>query len=248
MSNLKNISIFLALLFVTAGCSEDYLDLAPKDELSEATTFSTYNNVKVYSWGFYDFFETYARSTGGIHATEPQADLIHRGSNTVGNSYIWNNYNVPTSSGTWTNTYENIRRVNIMLDNIVNSTMTDDEIAHWRGVGLFFRAHEYFKLLKTFGGVPWLENTLKDTDTDILYGPRNSRDEVASNMLRDLLEAVETVKENGDGENTVNKDVVKAFLSRFGLFEGTWRKYHNLGDHDKYLNACSEVSEELVSD
>ncbi|GLR18891.1 RagB/SusD family nutrient uptake outer membrane protein [Portibacter lacus] len=238
--------LFIVTLISFTSCSDDFLNLVPQDELSEATTFSTYNNVKLYAWSFYDFFETYARSTGGIHATEPQADLIQNGGSTVGPAYSWSNLNVPATSATWNNTYANIRVVNIMLDNIVNSDMTEEEIAHWRGVGLFFRAHEYFKLLKLYGGVPWLETTLKDTDLEKLYGPRDSRDVVAGNMLRDLLEATETVKEEGDGPNTINKNVVKAFISRFGLFEGTWRKYHNLGDQEKYLDASIKASRELM--
>jgi len=255
MNYIKNISIFILLLLITTGCNEEFLDLAPKDELSEASTFATYNNVKIYSWGFYDFLNDFPARyqsgdwwSGSMHATEPDADLIHDGYNTTGSDYIWGRYNVPTRSNTWNNSYVNIRRVNLMLDNIVNSDMTEEEIAHWRGVGLFFRAHEYFKLLKNFGGVPWLEHTLKDTDLDILYGPRDTRETVAGNMLRDLLEAVETIKEDGDGENTINKNVVRAFLSRFALFEGTWRKYHNLGDHEKYLSASIDASQPLLNE
>jgi hypothetical protein len=221
--------------------------LAPRDELSEATTFSTYNNVKIYAWSFYEFFETYRSSvSGNIHVTEAAADLIQNGYATTGDDYIWGRVNVPTTSSTWNDSYANIRKVNIMLDNIGNSTMSDSDIAHWRGVGLFFRAHEYFRLLRHYGGVIWLETTLKDTDEDILFGPRDSRDVVSGNILRDLQEAVQSVKENGDGPNTVNKDAVQALISRFGLFEGTWRKYHNLGDHERYLSASINASQMLI--
>jgi len=248
MNYIKNISVFILLLFIMEGCNEEFLDLAPKDELSDATVFETYNNVKVYSWGFYDFFDTYKKGVDGIHSSEPFADLISNGYNTTGNDYVWGRYDVPTSSSTWNSTYANIRRANIMLDNIVNSKMSESDIAHWRAVGLFFRAHEYFELLKMYGGVPWLEHTVTDADLDILYGPRDTRDTVSENILRDLLEALENIKEDGDGENTINKNVVRALISRFGLFEGTWRKYHNLGNHEKYLNACIEASQFLINE
>lgn len=246
MRNIKSISILLLFLLMSIGCGDEYLDLAPQDELSEATTFSTYSNVRIYAWSFYEFFETYSTSAQNIHLKEQQADLIQNGYDEVGNAYLWSRFNIPATSDTWNDSYANIRKVNLMLDNIGNSDMTEAEIAHWRGVGLFFRAHEFFELLREYGGVPWLEVTVKDTDEEILYGPRDSRDLVASNILRDLLESVEKVKADGDGPNTVNKDVVRALISRFGLFEGTWRKYHALGEHEKYLNASIDAARVLL--
>lgn len=247
MKNLKNYTILLILLLFNAGCNDDFLNLAPKDELSEATAFSTYNNVKVYAWNFYTFFDTYKRTTSGFWTEDRDGDLIENGYASAGQDYLWNRIIVPNADATWDNSYANIRRVNLMLDNLENSEMNESDQAHWRGVGLFFRAHEYFNLLSKYGGVPWVEHALTDGDVDVLYGPRDTRDVVAGNMLRDLLEAVEGVKEDGDGANTVNANVVRAFLSRFGLFEGTWRKYHGLGDHEKYLNAAISASEKLMA-
>ncbi|WP_420321187.1 RagB/SusD family nutrient uptake outer membrane protein [Flagellimonas sp.] len=248
MKNIRTISLMALCLLIGLGTScEDDLNLVPRDELSEATIFSTYNNVKTYAWSFYDFLEGHTRTAAWSATRDLDGDLMQNGGSTVSRAYLSQNMSVPASSGIWTDSYANIRKVNIMLDNIGDSGMTIEEIAHWRGVGLFFRAHEYFRLLSFYGGVPWVEETLTDFDTDILNGPRDSRDTVASNILRDLQEAVQTIKENGDGDNTVNADVARALLSRFGLFEGTWRKYHGLGDHERYLNASIDASETLIS-
>lgn len=248
MKYIKNISIFILWLFLTTGCNDDFLDLAPKDELSGATQFATYNNVKLYAWGFYDFFQAYGgKSSGNMIWNDADSDMLQVGSGNVGRDYTWQTYNVPSESEIYSDGFANIRKINLMLDNIDNSDMTSEDIAHWRGVGLFFRAQEYFKLLSYYGGVTWLEHTLTDTDTDILFGPRDTRDLVADNILRDLLEAVETVKETGDGPNTINANVVRALLSRFGLFEGTWRKYHAMDSPEKFLNASLAASQVLVN-
>jgi hypothetical protein len=253
MRNTIYISVLYLLLLFSVGCNDDFLNLAPKDELSEATMFSTYDNCKVFSWGFYENLNPYP--TGGNNSSyynpiswEAEADLIENGYATNGESYLWERINIPATDKDWTERYATIRRANLLLDNVVNASMTDEEKAHWRGVGLFFRSYEYMKLLAKFGGVPWVEHALTDSDTDILFGPRDTRDVVANNILRDLTEAVANVKEEGDGENTVNANVVRALLSRFGLFEGTWRKYHNLGDHTKFLEASVAASEKLISD
>lgn len=95
--------------------------------------------------------------------------------------------------------------------------------------GIFFRAYYYSELIARFGDVPWVDRVLGDSDKEIAYGPRTPRKEVADHVLNDLIYAEEHIKEEGDGENTINVHVVRALLSRFCLFEGTWRKYHALG-------------------
>ena len=37
-----------------------------------------------------------------------------------------------------------------------------------------------------------------------------------------------------------------SFMSRFCLFEGTWRKYHGLNDAETYLKECKRVSAEVL--
>ncbi len=248
MKYIQKISAIVLLLFLVAGCSEDFLDLAPKDELSESTAFSTYDNVKTYAWGFYESFHAYeGKVSGQIMMRDVDADLMQYGSWATGSDYLWNNVNIPSASTKWSEPYENIRRVNIMLSNLDESDMTDEERNHWRAVGLFFRSYEFIDLLVLYGGIPWLENNITDADTAILYGPRNSRDEVAANILRDLEWAEENINTNGDGPNTINTNVVNALISRFGLFEGTWRKYHSLSDHEQYINASILASEKLMT-
>lgn len=134
-----------------------------------------------------------------------------------------------------------------MLQNIDDAEMSDTEKNHWRAVGLFFRAFRYYDLITRYGDVMWVDQVMSDSDRDIYLGKRNPRDEVAKNMLDDLLWVEAHIKEEGDGTNTVNVHVVRAVISRFGLFEGTWRKYHGLSDSETYLNACIAASEKLMS-
>ncbi|MBI9061115.1 MAG: RagB/SusD family nutrient uptake outer membrane protein [Marinilabiliaceae bacterium] len=262
MKYIHKLSAFLLLLLLMAACSEDYLDLAPKDELSEATTFESYSNVKVYSHGFYDGFiaydhqatlkyeDYYSNRPGNsrVMSKDTEADLMQNYAWANGAKYLWSNYEVPSRSEEfYERPYIRIRRVNIMLDNLETSSMEPADKDHWRSVGLFFRAYEYYKLMNLYGDVIWVENELTDADAGILYGPRTPRDEVAANILRDLTWAEEHIKPEGDGANTINTHVVNFLISRFGLFEGTWRKYHALGDSQKYLVACISASQKLMA-
>jgi len=247
MKNIyKHIILLVFTIFVFSGCEED-LDRLPLDQLTIPTTFTTYQNVQTYAWSFYSVFGTYhlGRNDKGEHA----ADLMLDGRSKTGNSWLWERRTVPTSDGSWSNAYSRIRKVNIMLDNIEASQMSVKEINHWRSVGYFFRAYEYIGLIQKFGGVPWVENAIGDSDTDVLFGPRASRDEVAQNILSNLNFAEENINENGEGANVNSIDVhaVRALISRFGLFEGTWRKYHSLGGEAAYLEASVTASEKLMS-
>ena len=44
---------------------------------------------------------------------------------------------------------------------------------------LLFRAYYYMELIARFGDVPWVEHILGDSDTEVAYGPRTPRKEVA---------------------------------------------------------------------
>ncbi|HTM97321.1 MAG TPA: RagB/SusD family nutrient uptake outer membrane protein, partial [Pedobacter sp.] len=140
-----------------------------------------------------------------------------------------------------------IRRVNVMLDNIDGSAMVQKDKDHWRSVGLFFRALRYHDLIAAFGDVPWIEHAVNINDTTALFATQTKRDVVAANVLRDLEWAESHINPTGDGNNTINVNVVRALISRFGLFEGTWRKYHNLADANIYLTAASVYSKKLLT-
>ena len=52
----------------------------------------------------------------------------------------------------------------------------------------------------------------------------------------------EHITVDGDGNNTINRAVVQSLISRFCLFEGTWRKYHALQNATTYLDCLLYTS------
>jgi hypothetical protein len=104
----------------------------------------------------------------------------------------------------------------------------------------------YYDLIAAYGDVPWIEHALTDTSSQ-LFAARTPRDIVAQNILNNLTFAAAHIKPAGDGVNTINVNVVNALISRFGLFEGTWRKYHGLSNANTYLMACKTASESLLA-
>jgi hypothetical protein len=241
------IRAIIILAFMASSCSNEILEKLPKDQLTVSTTFTTNSNFETYAWSMYaNAFPGYWDLTP-INR-EMGSDLLVNNAGTQGDALLWQRKIVPSSSSLWSDSYVRIRRANLMLDNIDNSQLTDSEKQHWRGVGLFFRAYEYVELIANYGEVPWVDKSLTEVDDDILYGPKTSRNELSQFVLNDLLEAENIINPEGSGPNTVNTDVVRALISRYGLYEGTWRKYHGLGGETQFLQASVDASSKLITD
>lgn len=257
MKKIGKYIVGVAVLFMSS-CTKDFLTRYPIDGVTEETAFINNTNFQTYAWGLYDYMAGY----GGTGAALPSyfgsqefnSDNYQpsAGTNSV---YKLGTKAVPTQAGGATSSlqisnwnFSYIRRVNVMLDHVDGSEMSQIDKDHWRSVGYFFRALRYYDMLAAFGDVPWLEYALNINDTEQLYAARTPRDEVAKNILNNLIWAEEHIKNTGDGDNTINVHVVRALLSRFGLFEGTWRKYHGLSDANTYLEACKVYSAKLLVD
>ncbi len=228
------------------GCVDNILDKTPRLSFTADNVFSDFNNTQNYALGLYTIFPGYDLNT---IIDEFNGDLMVRNRTRTGSDWIWNRVTVPASSGNWNFTF--IRKVNLMLEGVANSNMSQEEKDHWKSIGYFFRAYDYFNKLKDYGAVPWVDKVVKETDKAVLYGQRTPRDTVANNILSDLLFAEQHILAPGTHgivENSISSDVVRALISRFGLFEGTWRKYHKLEGEDKYLQASFAASEQLIKD
>lgn len=235
----------MSLCLSMSSCLNDgFLDVDPKDRQTENTAFNTYENFKTYAWGLYDIFTGYGNDQSmDYFKGEYEADNMIRAVSGYEGKYAYQKAKVEATDDNWNYTY--IRRVNLMLDNIDKSAMSETNKEHWRSVGYFFRSFKYFQMMSLFGDLPWVEHALAD-DSPELYNPRDSRDLIAKNILDNLKYAEEHINADGDGANTINASVVQALISRFGLFEGTWRKYHGLKDAELYLQASAEASRKLM--
>ena len=115
----------------------------------------------------------------------------------------------------------------------------------------FFRAYQYFNLLKRFGGVPLIEKTLTLEDKDLLYGPRDSRATIAAYIKKNLDEAIPELPLesaiSADDKGRISKGAAEAMKARFSLFEGTWRKYHGLQGADAFLDDAISAAKNVIN-
>lgn len=247
----KYILILILAVATLVSCNDSFLEKLPVETLTEGTAFSSYNNFQTYAWSLYGVFDNGnilrkigVYGDGGLNVSDYYAGYLAWKGTSQYNPYAFQTIANVASGNGWDFTY--VRSVNIMLANIDKANMTNAEKAHWRSVGYFFRAYYYSELIARFGDVPWINKVLSDTDPEV-YGERTPRKAVADSVLANLQYAEQNIKAAGDGKNTINQNTVRALISRFSLFEGTWRKYFALGDHAKYLTECVRASELLMT-
>lgn len=239
----------LLLLIGLYSCNDGFLNKTPLDQETAKTFFTSYENCKTYAWQFYGWYPGYGLDSYQLHDSD--SDNGFRGYSNGENSYAWDK----VAKGSYTSTgangwfYWRIRSIHTLLDQLDGVTMSDGDKAHWRSVCYFFKAQEYFRLISRFGDVIWVDKLLTEKDEEILYGPATPRVAVAEKILEMLLYARDNIKVKGDGANTINTDVVNALISRFGLFEGTWQKYHKTsgGNFSGYLQASMDASSVLIA-
>ena len=252
MKKLIQYTAIAVLALGNAGCNDSFLDKAPTTTISEVTAFDSYQTVQANMWPCYEMLynTTIATSPNGhgyasVYNGDRNAGYLSSRAEGGYNSYAFQAVGPSSSGNGWDFGY--IYRINFMLKGLENSAMPTSEKEHWQSVGYFFHSFWYMELINRFGDVPWIDK-VQNPDTDEPYGPRTPRDEVADNILTRLKWAEEHIGDftSQDGKNAINKACVQMALSRFALREGTWRKYHKLGDAEKYLTECVRVSKELI--
>jgi hypothetical protein len=157
--------------------------------------------------------------------------------------------NVPDSE--WNNNkWAPLRGVNYLLQNLQDVSGAEADIQHFVGIARFFRAHFYIGMVNTYSDVPWTNKALDSDDPDV-YKPCDPRTLVVDSIMADLEFAVANIKTTMGNRTRVNKYIALTLLSRFCLYEGTFRKYHpelNLASTaERFLQRAVSAAEEIIN-
>lgn len=244
--------LFAGVLFAASSC-DDFLDRQPLSDFTDNNFWSSEANLKTYAWGFYDEFLGYGNGVGTTAEfyflwTGSTSNVVNITDDLANANFLRYTVNATVSNTYWSDRSTIIRRANKMLEKLPEVPgLSQSARNHYEGVARFFRAYSYFRLVQRFGNVPYYDYTVGSVANDeVIYVPYTERGKVIDNVLADLTEAVAKLNANSK-DNTVNKDVALALKSRVALYEGTYRKYHKLGDGSTYLTAAKEVANQLMS-
>lgn len=252
MKKLLYVPMALIAMAGFTSC-EDVIDLSPKSQIGLDEYFNTATDLQLFTNYFYPNILTQAE--GGNPCFDDQGDdmfalpmssLLRAGQSR----------SVPASGGGWS--WGVLRRINTFLqygtlENAAEKGIEEGDAKKYIATARFFRAYFYAQKVARFGDVPWVDRQLESDDPQ-LYAPRDSREFVLGKMLEDIDYAIENLpaKENeSSAPYRITKGAALALKSNFCLYEGTFRKYHEIDIEGRtwqdYLDLCVDASEKLMS-
>jgi hypothetical protein len=212
------------------------LNQPPDDAVTSEEFFNTADDLEAYTNDLYSVLPTHS-----AYMDDPSSDNILGVSAA---SRIEGTRTVPTGRGSGGWSWGDLRRINYFLENYERVDDVDAK-AKYSGIARFFRAHFYFDKVKRFGDVPWYGEVIAQDDKELLNKARDSRALVMDSVLADINYAVDNIPAEKE-LNRVTKYTALILKARIGLHEGTFRKYHGLGDHERFLEEAAAAAKELI--
>lgn len=219
MKNLKITYIFIALFFVMASCSDDFVDVKSNNENSE-DYFNSEADYQDALIAAYDLLQsTYLNVmlgeiasdntlAGGENANDvPGIQEVDNMTHTAINEQLRN---------IWQWMYAGVNRVNYIMEFKDKTDFVGKEnvLAQTR----FLRAYYYFELVKWFGDVPFA------VDTRLQFGdqfsiPKTPKAEIYAQIEQDLIYAVDNLPYVQSQTGRVTKGAAQALLGKIYLYQ-----------------------------
>lgn len=228
-----------AIALVATSCS-DFLDTAPLNALSPATTWQTEDDARKFAIGCYggNNDDTPDWEDGGnILYLDCTSDFGY-------NNFEWESYKsigngTMTPSGSVANFYDFavIRRCNTFLENIENIEFADEqEKRDLIGQVRTIRAYRYFIMNWWYGGVPIIDNY--DTAEEAKVA-RNSEEEVKNFVNTELDTAIGELNAAPSERGRMAKGAAMGIRMRSALYYGDFAKAKEMADGIIALNLYS---------
>ncbi len=207
-----------------AGCS-DFLNDNRYPLSSQAVNAEFWNNpqnVQNQINYFYEDYSGYGNGSGGgtFYWSWLSDDQCGR---TAFND--WTYKTVQPAMSAWNAPYIEIRRANLIIQGLENSTMDEASRINFLALARLHRGRSYYDLVRRFGDVPLVTKPLSPDSEAELYGPRTPRNEVMDFVLDDLDYACANIADVS-GKTILSRDMAHAFKLEVCLYEGSYAKYH----------------------
>ncbi len=245
MNKIIKKSVLLLGLLALGSCN-DYFNEEPVASTTRDTFFTSETALETYANGLLNSYLpsaatlAYGDQISDIAVAKQTDGYLRAGQYSAAQATNW-------SKGNWSQLYD----VNYYLKYMqtAKGKVSDAIFNHYQGVGRFWRAWFYWNKVKTFGDVPLYTDVIEPNDYDALYKGRDSRATVMNQVLEDLNYACENCSKDAQfvDKNVINKYVALALKARICLYEGTVRRYHNLGDYEDWLDEAIKADEELMN-
>lgn len=235
---LKKLAVSFVSITLIGMCTacNDYLEVVPTDQVTEAFVWNTAANADMFLNGIY------AGLPREYNTADPVDNFSDDGFSGPANQYsrtvfALSSYTPNDAPNYWSGNYANIRKCNLFLDKITSSSLSED----WKKIRLaetkFLRAYFYHILWIHYGGVPIITDVLNQSEQgDAIYRERNSNEDTFKFIVQELAEAANNLPIKSDaGRATKGAALtVKAWCELFAA-----SKLHNPSNNlDKWSEAA----------
>jgi hypothetical protein len=238
----KILNIFLvAILFIVASCSEDYLETSPTNKISDQDVFKTADGAQTVIDGVLRDMREYRSNHDqfGVKAIDLAIDLM--GEDIAVGRFHWfgwdhrlenRNATYRRTNYIWRQFYRIIYNMNEVINKIDDATASDDKIkGNLKAQALTLRGYAYFQLVQLY------QHTYKGHEEDagvpvytefiIEGGPREKVKDVYTRITADLDEAITLFASNDKARRHISDPtakVAKGIRARVALVMNDWAK------------------------
>lgn len=234
---MKNISylfrgfFFLALMTFAFSCKK--LDEKPISTVTPENFGTTVLQIETAYTGSLNYLWNYWEGYGYAYGPFINDDQLNNG-----------DLNIPddNADGLWDSHYSALLNINNALGSIKKGSILGEDSATLKSLeaeGKFLRAHNYFMLVRMFGGVPLIT---EDTPDPLLNPmPRASIADVYALIVSDLTYAAEHLPESWPGApGKPTKGAAKGILAKVYLTMATY-PLHDVSNYQKAADVALEV-------
>jgi hypothetical protein len=205
----KNLPIIMLLAFcgmiLTWSSCRKYEE-EPKDWFTSGLAFDSLDQNGIVAGytlnNIYTYIPDGFNRIGGDFLDAAAGDAIPSRYNTMVENYINGTVSVINNPDPyWSNSYYGIRRSNIFLKGIDNVPVAATTKQYWKAEARFLRAFFYWELLKRYGGIPLLGDTVLGLEDNIAI-PRNTFEQTVDYIVNEC----NAVKNNLRADNVSTSD------------------------------------------
>lgn len=237
-------AVVIALLTWTVGGCNDILDLEDLEAVSEDNVWNDPGLAEAYVSRMYaDNLPEWSTDDADISDESDGGGSYMYGQLTENSVDYWGDPSDDADEQSlWP--YARIRRINLLLAQIDGGTLDDEFKARAKGEAQFFRAWNYWELVKRYGGVPLLLEP-QELEEDLLVG-RSATSKVIDQIVADLDEAIALLPEidasSSDNDGRVHVGTAMALKGRVLLYYAS-PQFNRANDRARWEAAYAANSE-----
>ncbi|TDD77342.1 RagB/SusD family nutrient uptake outer membrane protein [Flavobacterium caseinilyticum] len=230
-----------AVALLSTNCSNDFIEVAPTENIAEADLLSIYNNndgAKSFVTAIYSNALSFNASSFAWNGlTSMTSDDADKGSDPGDTGADKDKLDALTMDATslsveqvFETNYQGISKANIALNYLPKLDKADAAVvSRLTGEAKFLRALMYFNLVRCYGGVPIVDrvpvpSSVEDTDMTLI---RKSKEDVYKFIETDLLAAIGALPEKSGYASSdlgrATKGAAHALLAKVYLYQRNWQ-------------------------